>query len=77
MNIHNPVRIPSESLADYRERRAMSKLAVQRMTLTGKFNTRKGSVSSREQLRSQQKANGTFRAGAYGKGLRNHFDSKN
>lgn len=32
MNIHTPTRIPEESLADYRERRAASKVVVRRMT---------------------------------------------
>lgn len=32
MNIHTPNRIPEESLADYKERRAASKAAVRTMT---------------------------------------------
>ncbi len=76
MNIHATTRRPEENRSEYHQRLNDSKLAAQRMTLTGPYSAN-GGTSSRQQLRDQQKKNGTFRAGTYGQGLRNQFDRKN
>ncbi|MBX3605339.1 MAG: hypothetical protein KF788_08710 [Piscinibacter sp.] len=64
-NIHTPERGPAETQDEYRARRRRSQRALRLL------NPRGGKLTSRQLLRDEQRRNGTLRAGAYGKGLRN------
>lgn len=70
-NIHTPQRLQGESFQDYRARRVLSKQAVEKMTLTGRFSP--GKNTSREEHRDAMRLSGAMKksAGAYGRGLGN------
>lgn len=70
-NLHTPQRLQGENQTEYRARRAASKLATEKMTLTGAFTP--GKNTGREELRDQQRKSGAMKglAGSYGRGLRN------
>lgn len=67
-NIHTPERLASETMAEYRERRAESAAANHRNTNIGL-----GGEKSRASMRNAQRKSGAMKmvAGAYGRGLRN------
>jgi hypothetical protein len=67
-HLHNPARLPGESQADYRKRRAASKAHADRITCKGLGNQRR-IQSAREALRDKQRANGRGPRGVYGIGL--------
>lgn len=76
-NIHTPERLQGESFGAYCERRINAKKAVEKITLTGKFQP--GKETSREAFRDTLRRNGTMHkhAGAYGRGLRNWINNQN
>ena len=55
-SIHAPKRFDGETQAQYRERRAKSKAAVERMTLKGLT----GGIGARQQFRDAMRRNGTM-----------------
>lgn len=67
-HLHNPARLPGESQADYRKRRAASKAHADRITCKGLGNQRR-MPGNRESLRNSQRANGRGPRAVYGLGL--------
>lgn len=65
MNIHTPEQGANETRAQYRDRRAASRIAVERRTLAGIPSTNRSTYR-----------NGRGAAGAYGRGLRNAITAK-
>lgn len=77
-NLHTPERQPQETREAYRDRRRMSKRAVQRATLSGPYSVPgRQEPTSRERLRRDQRKNGNLRAGSFGKGLRAQITARN
>jgi hypothetical protein len=75
MNLHTPERGADETLTAYKLRRSLSRAAVRSMTCRGLGDQRKA-PTSRQQLRDNQRKNGKGPKGIYGRGLKNHFDTK-
>ena len=72
-NIHTPERAATESVADYRARRALSAEHARRNSQVGS-----GGQCTREALRNEQRKSGAMAkvAGSYGRGLRNWINRK-
>lgn len=72
-NIHTPERAATETVADYRARRAQSAAHAHHNSQLGV-----GGECSRESLRNAQRKSGAMSkvAGSYGRGLRNWINQK-
>lgn len=73
MNIHTPARQPNETQSDYKARRRQSAKRNRVICCVG-LN---GGSTSRQKQRADAKKAGNFKAGTYGRGLRNHITELN